>query len=148
MKKTLAILLCLLVALSVLAGCGGSKEESAAEPAPAAEAAPAAAAAPAPDAAPAGDASGEMGEGSGETSGDPPAMRNEPLDPKGYSADFAGYQAYVLSAIEKLEAESGFDLSAFKDEVGAAADENAAVFGNMHAQNTIVTYADFIAANG
>lgn len=147
MRKTLAILLCLVLALSILTACG-SKEETAVEAAPAAEAAPADQAVSAPDSAPVGDASGDMGEGSGEPSGDPPAMRNEPLDPKGFSADFEGYRQYVLAAITQLEADSGLDLSSFKELVNAAADENAEVFANMQGQNTIVTYADFVAANG
>ena len=145
MRKHLAILLCLVLALSVLTACGG-KSEPAAEEAPAASVTEAA---PAPEAAaPAGDASGEMGEASGEASGEAPEMKKEPADPKGYSADFAGYQQYVLAAIEVLEAESGFDLSSFKELVTAAADENADVFANMQGQNTIVSYADFVAANG
>lgn len=144
MRKYLAILLCLVLALSVLTACGG-KSEPATEEAPAASVTEAA---PAPEAAaPAGDASGEMGEASGEASGEAPEMKKEPADPKGYSADFAGYQQYVLAAIEGLEAESGFDLSSFKELVTKAADENADVFANMQGQNTIVSYADFVAAN-
>ena len=145
MRKYLAILLCLVLAVSMLTACGG-KSELAAEEAPEAAATEAA---PAPEAAsPAGDASGEMGEASGEASGEAPEMKKEAADPKGYSADFAGYQEYVLAAIEGLEAESGFDLSSFKELVTAASDETADVFANMQGQNTIVSYEDFVTANG
>ena len=155
MKRILALVMCVLMMLAVMAGCGG-KEEAAAEAAPAVEAAaPAAepvAEAPvaegAPAAAPeAGEASGEMGSASGEASGDAPAMRTEAVDPTGYSADFAGYKQYALTAVAELEAQSGLDLASFKSEIEAAADETAAVFANMQSQNTIVTYEDFVAAN-
>ena len=157
MKRIVALVMCMLMMLVAMAGCGG-KEEAAAEPAaPAApvaeESAPAAApaapeaAVPETAAAPAGDASGEMGEASGEASGDPPAMRTEAVDPSGYTPDFSGYKQYALAAVAELEAQSGLDLASFKSEIEAAADENAAVFTNMQSQNTIVTFADFAAAN-
>ena len=84
---------------------------------------------------------------SGEASGEAPAMRAEAIDPTGYTPDFAGYKQYALTAVAELEAQSGLDLASFKSEIEAAADENAAVFANMQSQNTIVAYADFVAAN-
>ena len=145
MKRILSLVLCLMLMMAVMAGCGSKEEPAPAEAAPAApvEAAPAEAA----PAAPAGDASGEMGGASGESSGDAPAMRTEAVDPAGYTPDFAGYKQYALTAVAELEAQSGLDLASFKSEIEAAADENAAVFTNMQGQNTIVTYADFVAAN-
>lgn len=152
MKKILSLVLCLLMVLAVMSGCGNKEEAPPAEVAPMVEeAAPAAApAAPAVEEAPAdpaGDASGEMGAASGEASGEAPAMREEAVDPTGYTPDFAGYQQYALTAVAELEAQSGLDLASFKSEIEAAADETAAVFANMQSQNTIVAYADFLAAN-
>ena len=92
-------------------------------------------------------AGGASGEASGEASGNPPAMREEAVNPVGYTPDFAGYKQYALTAVAELEAQSGLDLAAFKSEIEAAADETAAVFANMQSQNTIVAYADFVAAN-
>ena len=139
MKKIIALMMCVLMMLAVMAGCGSKEEAAPAEVAPEVEeAAPAA---------PAGDASGEMGDASGEASGEAPAMRTEAVDPTGYSADFAGYKQYALTAVAELEAQSGLDLASFKSEIEATADETAAVFANMQSQNTIVTYEDFVAAN-
>lgn len=149
MKRILALVMCMLMMLAVMTGCGGKAEETPATPAaPAAPAAPEAPEAPEAPAAPeAGEASGEMGAASGEASGEAPAMRAEAVDPTGYTPDFAGYQQYALSAVAELEAQSGLDLTSFKTEIEAAADETAAVFANMQSQNTIVTYEDFVAAN-
>ena len=151
MKKTLSLVLCLLMVLVMMTGCGSKEEAAPAEVASvveeAAPAAPEAPAAEVPVAPEAGDASGEMGAASGEASGEAPAMRTEAVDPTGYTPDFAGYQQYALTAVAELEAQSGLDLASFKSEIEAAAAETAAVFANMQSQNTIVAYADFVAAN-
>lgn len=89
MKKTIAMLLALLMMLSLCAACG-SKEEA---PAPAAEAP--AAAAEAPVAAPA--VAAVEGEASAEASGEIPAPDfYEPTD--AYAKDFEGYRQYVIDA--------------------------------------------------
>lgn len=90
MKKTIALLLAVMMLLTLCAACG-SKEEA---PAPAAEA-PAAAPAEAPAAAPA--VAAVEGEATAEASGEIPAPDFfAPTD--AYTKDFEGYRQYVIDA--------------------------------------------------
>lgn len=95
MKRTLALVLVLVMTMCLLSACG-SKEETAAAPAEAPAAAPAEApaAAPAVAAAPAGDASGDA---SGEASA-PPVVQYYPSAGTDYARDFEGYRQYCLDA--------------------------------------------------
>lgn len=103
MKKTFALLLTLAMLLCVLAGCGGSTEESAA-PAEAsaveAEAeAPVAEAAPAAEE-PAAEAPADAGGASGEASGTPEVQSMMPDEGShAFTKDFEGYREYVLEAL-------------------------------------------------
>ncbi|MGM9614745.1 MAG: hypothetical protein ACI3W7_04345 [Oscillospiraceae bacterium] len=102
MKRTLALILALMMVTCLLSACG-SKEEAAAPAeapaaapaeAPAAAPAEAPAAAPAVAAAPEGDASGEA---SGEASA-PPEVQYYPSAGTDYPRDFEGYRQYCLDA--------------------------------------------------
>lgn len=88
MKRTLALVLVIVMTMCLLSACG-SKEETAASPAEA----PAAAPAEAP-AAPAGDAAGEA---SGEASA-PPEVQYYPSAGTDYARDFEGYRQYCMDA--------------------------------------------------
>lgn len=94
MKKTLALLLALVMVLALCA-CGSKEETPAAEAAaPAAEAAAPAAEAAAP-AEPA--VAGVEGEASGEGTGEPQSF--ELFDASGYDKTFDGYKQYLIDAI-------------------------------------------------
>lgn len=87
MKKTIAVLLAVMMLLTLCAACG-SKEEAPAEAPAAAPAAEAPAAAP---------AAAPEGEASGEPSGEIPAPDfYAPTD--AYAKDFEGYRQYVIDA--------------------------------------------------
>ena len=79
MKKTLALLLAVLMILCLCAACGDKAEEAAPEAAAPAAAAPA------------------EGEPSGEPSGEPQQKELFPAD--GYDKTFDGYKAYVTDAM-------------------------------------------------
>ena len=133
MKKTLALILALVMIAAVCAGCGGSKaEEAAPAAAPAAEA-PAAPAAEAP-AAPEGEASEE---GSGE-----PVAELFPAD--GYSKDLDGYKQYAIDALKSDEHAPAEIVDSTIESINAAADGSDASFAMMIYQGRILSYEEFV----
>lgn len=132
MKKTLALILALVMILAVCAACGGSKAEEAA--APAAEAAPAAA----PDAA--APVEGAAGEASEEGSGEPIA---ELFPADGYSKDFEGYKAYAIDALKSDEHAPPEIIDSTIESINAAENGDDAAFGMMIYQGRILSYEEF-----
>lgn len=90
MKKTLALILALMMVMCLLSACGSKEEAAAPAEAPAAAPAEAPAAAPAVAAAPEGDASGEASA--------PPEVQYYPSAGTDYPRDFEGYRQYCLDA--------------------------------------------------
>ena len=133
MKKTLALLLALVMILAVCAACG-SKEEAA--PA-AAEAAPAAAEA----AAPAAPADAAIGEPSEEPTGEPVA---ELFPADGYAKDLEGYKQYVIDALESDEHAPPEIIESTVAAIAEITDGNDATFDMMISQGRILSYDEFV----
>ena len=126
MKKTLALVLAMVMILALCAACGGSKDE-----APAAEAAPAAPAAEAPT----------IDEPSEEPTGEPVA---ELYPADGYSKDFEGYKAYAIDALKQDEHAPAEIVDSTIASIEAAADGNDAAFAMLIYQGLILTYDEFV----
>ena len=152
MKKTLILLLALVMIMALTACGGGSAAETTAAPAeaPAAEAAaptaPEDAAAPAE--APAGDASGEpSSEGSGEPTGEGEGTHNsaELMEPTAdYSKDLEGYKAYAMEAL-RTDANAPADIVADTlASLEAATDPTDAAFTMLTDAGRILSYEDFL----
>ena len=141
MKKTLALLLALVMVLALCAGCGdkGEAETPAAE-APAAEAhAAEAPAAEAPAAeAPAGDASGEPSE---EPTGEPVA---ELFPADGYNKDLEGYKAYAIDALKQDEHAPAEIVETTITAIEAVTDGNDETFAMLVNQGLILSYDEFV----
>lgn len=157
MKKSLILLLALVMIMALTACGGGSAAEPTAAPAeaPAAEAAAptapedAAAPAEAPAEAPAGDASGEpSGEGSGEPTGEGEGAHNsaELMEPTAdYSKDLEGYKAYAMEAL-RTDANAPADIVADTlASLEAATDPTDAAFTMLTDAGRILSYEDFLA---
>lgn len=129
MKKTLALVLALMMMLALVA-CGGNDA-----PAEAPAAAPAAPAAEAP-AAPA------AGEPSEEPTGEPVA---ELYPADGYSKDLDGYKAYAIDALKSDEHAPAEVVDMTVAAIEAATDGNATDFDMMINQGRILSYEDFLA---
>lgn len=129
MKKTLALVLALMMMLALVA-CGGNDA-----PAEAPAAAPAAPAADAP-AAPA------AGEPSEEPTGEPVA---ELYPADGYSKDLDGYKAYAIDALKSDEHAPAEVVDMTVAAIEAATDGNATDFDMMINQGRILSYEDFLA---
>lgn len=145
MKKTLALLLALVMVVAV-AACGADPVE---EPAAASEAAAPVAAAPAP----AGDASGEpsseaSGEASGAPSGEPPAGTHpdsELMEPTAaYSKDLDGYKAYAIDALKTDPLAQAATMDAMIANIEAAADPSDDAFRKLSDPGRILVYEDFL----
>ena len=126
MKKTLALLLAVLMILCLCAACGDKAEEAAPE-----------AAAPAADAAPA------EGEPSGEPTGEP--QQKELFSADGYDKTFDGYKSYVADA---MTADGGSPF--LEDELAAVAaatedtyDPTASPWAMSIEFGLILSYEDF-----
>ena len=133
MKKTLALVLALMMMLAMVA-CGGN-DAPAEAPAEAPAAAPAAPAAEAP-AAPA------AGEPSEEPTGEPVA---ELYPADGYSKDLDGYKAYAIDALKSDEHAPAEVVDMTVAAIEAATDGNATDFDMMINQGRILSYEDFLA---
>ena len=139
MKKTLALILALVMILALCAACGGSKEEAA----PAAEAAAPAAEAAAPAAeAPAAPAEGAtIGEPSEEPTGEPVA---ELFPADGYSKDLEGYKQYAIDALKSDEHAPAEIVDSTIEAINALTDGNDATFDMLIRQGRILSYDEFI----
>ena len=127
MKKTLALILALMMVLA-FAACGG--EEAAA---PAAEA-------PAPAAdAPAAPVEGQP---SGEPTGEPVA---ELYPTDGFAKDFDGYKAYAIAALKTDEHAPAEVVDMTVAAIEVATDGNATDFDMLINQGRILSYEDFLA---
>ena len=141
MKKILALLLAIVMVMALAACGGGSDKETTA---PAADAPAAAPAADAPEA-PAGDASGEMGEASGDPTGDPPTPPEMAEPTEAHSRDFEGYKQY---AIEALNNDPNVPAGAREEILAgleAATSPDAEDFGKLTDAGLIMNYEDFLA---
>ncbi len=131
MKKTLALILAVMMVVCLCAACGDKAEtEAPAADAPAAEA----------PAAPA------EGEGSGEMSGEPQTRDLFPAD--GYEKTFDGYKAYVSDAL-KNDGGSPFledELKAIADTTEADFDPTANPWAMQVEFGLVLSYEDFLAA--
>lgn len=150
MKKTIAIVLAVMMMACVFCACGSEEEPAA----PAAEAAPAAApeaeapvadaAAPAGEA-PAGEASGEP---SGEASGEPMEVEFfEPTD--AYSRDFEGFRQYCIDGFladqfhpEELEESTLAEFNAMTEDDYMNGDRYVALTD----LGVLCTYEEFLAS--
>lgn len=146
MKKILALLLAIVMVMA-LAACGGGSDKEVTAPAPEAPAAAPADNAPPADApeAPAGDASGEMGEASGDPTGDPPTPPEMAEPTEAHSRDFEGYKQY---AIEALNNDPNVPAGAREEILAgleAATDPGAEDFGKLTDAGLIMNYEDFLA---
>lgn len=135
MKKTLALVLALMMMLALVA-CGGGAEEAAA-PAEAAAAPAVEAAAPA-EAAPEAPAAGEPSE---EPTGEPVA---ELFPADGYAKDFEGYKAYAIDALKSDEHAPAEVVDMTVAAIEAAADVSSADFDMLISQGRILSYEEFI----
>ena len=129
MKKTLALVLALMMMLALVA-CGGNDA-----PAEAPAAAPAAPAAEAP-------AAPSAGEPSEEPTGEPIA---ELYPADGYSKDLDGYKAYAIDALKSDEHAPAEVVDMTVAAIEAATDGNATDFDMMINQGRILSYEDFLA---
>ncbi len=131
MKKTLALLLAVMMVLCLCAACGDKAEEAAPE-----------AAAPAADAAPAAPAEGDP-------TGEPPTgepQQKELFPADGYDKTFVGYKAYVTDAMTNdggspfLEQELA-DVAAATEETY---DPTASPWAMSIEFGLILSYEDFV----
>lgn len=134
MKKTLALILALVMILAVCAACGGSKAEEPAA-APAAEAAPAA-----PDAA-APVEGATIGEPSEEPTGEPVA---ELFPADGYSKDLEGYKQYAIDALKSDEHAPAEIVDSTVEAIEAITDGHDATFDMMIRQGRILSFDEFV----
>jgi len=132
MKKTLALILTLVMILAVCTACGGSKAE---EVAPA-EAAPAAA----PDAA-APVEGATIGEPTEEPTGEPVA---ELFPADGYSKDLDGYKQYAIDALKSDEHAPAEIVDSTVAAIEEITDGNDATFDMMIRQGRILSYDEFV----
>lgn len=133
MKKTLALILALMMVLCLCA-CGDKAEET--TEAPAAPAAPAGEAPAAP----------AEGEGSGEMSGEPQTKELFPAD--GYEKTFDGYKSYVSDALTN-DGGSPFledELAAIAGTTEADFDPTANPWAMQVEFGLVLSYEDFLAA--
>lgn len=133
MKKTLALILALMMVLCLCA-CGDKAEET--TEAPAAPAAPAGEAPAAP----------AEGEGSGEMSGEPQVKELFPAD--GYEKTFDGYKSYVSDALVN-DGGSPFleeELAAIAGTTEADFDPTANPWAMQVEFGLVLSYEDFLAA--
>lgn len=130
MKKTLALLLAMMMVLALCVGCGSKEEAAPAAEAPAAEA-PAAPAGEAP-AAPAAE---------GEPTGEPIA---ELFPADGYNKDLDGYKAYAADALKQDEHAPAEIVETTVASIEAAADGNDDTFAMLVNQGLILPYDEFI----
>lgn len=131
MKKTLALLLAMMMVLALCAGCGAKEEAAPAAEAPAAEA-PAAEAPAAPAA---------EGEPSEEPTGEPVA---ELFPADGYNKDLDGYKAYAIDALKQDEHAPAEIVDTTIASIEAAADGNDDAFAMLIRQGLILTYDEFV----
>lgn len=143
MKKTLALLLALVMILAVCVACGDKDEAPAAE-APAAET-PAAEAPAAPDAAAPGAAApaeeAAVGEPSEEPTGEPVA---ELFPADGYSKDLDGYKQYAIDALKSDEHAPPEIVDSTIEAIEVITDGSDATFDMMIRQGRILSYDEFI----
>lgn len=126
MKKTLALLLAMMMVLALCAGCGAKEEAAPAAEAPAAEA----------PAAPAAE-----GEPSEEPTGEPVA---ELFPADGYNKDLDGYKAYAIDALKQDEHAPAEIVDTTIASIEAAADGNDDAFAMLIRQGLILTYDEFV----
>lgn len=131
MKKTLALLLAMMMVLALCAGCGAKEEAAPAAEAPAAEA-PAAEAPAAPAA---------EGEPSEEPTGEPVA---ELFPADGYNKDLDGYKAYASDALKQDEHAPAEIVDTTIASIEAAADGNDDAFAMLVNQGLILPYDEFV----
>lgn len=134
MKKTLALLLAMMMVLALCAGCGAKEEAAPAAEAPAAEA-PAAPAGEAPAVPPA------EGEPSGEPTGEPVA---ELFPADGYNKDLDGYKAYASDALKQDEHAPAEIVETTIASIEAATDGNDDAFAMLVNQGLILPYDEFV----
>ena len=146
MKKILALLLAVVMVMA-LAACGGGSDKEAAAPAPEAPVAAPADNAPPADAPapPPGDASGEMGEASGEFTGDPPEPPELAVPTEAHTKDFEGYRQYALEALENDPNVPAGAREEIHAGLEAATSPDAEDFGKLTDAGLIMNYEDFLA---
>ena len=146
MKKILALLLAVVIIMA-LSACGGGSDKEAAAPAPEAPAAAPADNAPPADAPapPAGDASDEMGEASGEFTGDPPEPPELAVPTEAHTRDFEGYKQYAIEALNNDPNVPAGAREEIQAGLEAATDPGAEDFGKLTDAGLIMTYDDFLA---
>lgn len=141
MKKTLALLLAMMMVFALCA-CGAADEAAPAEDTTvgAADAAAEAAEVAAEEAAPAaeGEASGEASE---EPTGEPVA---ELFSADGYNKDLDGYKAYAIDALKQDEHAPADIVDTTVAGIEAATDGNDDAFSMLTNQGLILTYDEFI----
>ncbi|MGM9613994.1 MAG: hypothetical protein ACI3W7_00515 [Oscillospiraceae bacterium] len=131
MKKTLALLLAMVMVLALCAGCGSKEEAAPAAEAPAAEA-PAAEAPAAP---------ADAGEPSEEPTGEPVA---ELFPADGYNKDLDGYKAYATDALKQDEHAPAEIVDTTIASIEAATDGNDDAFSMLVNQGLILPYDEFV----
>lgn len=128
MKKTLALLLAMVMILALCAACGSKDEAPAAE-----EAAPAAEEAAAP-------AEG-IPEASEEPTGEPVA---ELYPADGYDKTFEGYKAYAIDALKQDEHAPAEIVETTIETINAAEEGSDDAFAMLINQGLILSYDEFV----
>lgn len=145
MKKTLALLLAMVMILALCAACGSKDEAPAAEEAaPAAEeAAPAEAAAE--EAAAVAEEAAAPAEGIPEASEEPtgePVAELYPAD--GYDKTFEGYKAYAIDALKQDEHAPAEIVETTIETINAAEEGSDDAFAMLINQGLILSYDEFV----
>ena len=140
MKKTLALLLAMVMILALCAACGSKDEAPAAE-----EAAPAAAEAAAEEAAAVAEEAAAPAEGVPEASEEPtgePVAELYPAD--GYDKTLDGYKAYAIDALKQDEHAPAEIVETTIETINAAEDGNDDAFAMLINQGLILSYDEFV----